>query len=222
MRNGVFLAMSPVQELINHFQQALVAHAWERCPEICFRILYGMPEDIQRALVRAMMRRYLPIFHIRWQTVTWPDQIIDQPNQWVAQFGRAIPEQPEPVNPADAAFIFSFDALLNGVAHQSDPAIVTSSYVAAINAAINACAANVWIVDDPEAVALWEVQGYFPGRSVAENSAAIAVIEREWRIVAQWLAQHAHSFSIVDFSEVERALEQWKEHEMSLIIPRPI
>jgi hypothetical protein len=214
--------MLTARELIDQFEQALTNHAWERCAEICFRILYGMPEDIQRTLVITMMRRYLPIFHIRWQTSTWPDQIIDQPQQWVAQLGREIPEQPEAVNPADAAFIYSFDAFLNGIAHQSDSAILTSSYVTSINAVINARAANVWIADDPEAVALWEAQGYFPGRSIAENSAAVAVTVREWRVVVEWLTQHTQSFSFEDLSAVERALTRWKDHEMSLIIPRPI
>jgi hypothetical protein len=213
------LTMSPVQELISQLEQAIIDHAWERCAEMCFRILYGVPKDNQRALVITMMRRYLPIFHTRWQTVTWPDQIIDQPGQWVARFGRAIPEQPEVVNPADAAFLFCFDALLNAIAHQSDSAILTSSHVTAINAAISARATNVWIADDPEAVALWKAQGYFPGRSVTENVAAIAVTVREWQMAADWLAQHAQSFSIDDSNEVDRALERWKDHEMSLLVP---
>lgn len=213
--------MSKINDLINKLEQAVMEQAWQLCAESCFRILYGMPEDPQRALVTFIMHRYIPIFRTHWPITTWPEQILDQPEQWVAQHDRALPEEPDSVNPADASFLFAFDALLNGLQHKSDRAILTSSYVAAINATIHARGTNVWIADDPEAVALWKAQGYFPGRSVTENMAALAVFAREWRVVIDWIAEEQHTklLSTGDPKETERALSLWKDHELSLILP---
>jgi hypothetical protein len=213
--------MSKIKDLTNELEQAVMEQAWQRSAESCFRILYGMPEDPQRALVIFIMRRYVPIFRTHWPIITWPEQILDQPEQWVAQHDRALPEEPDSVNPADASFLFAFDALLNGLQHRADCTILTSSYIAAVKATIHARGTNVWMADDPEAVVLWETQGYFPGRSVTENLAALAVIEREWRVVIDWIAeeQHTQLFSTGDPNEAEQALSRWKDHEFSLIIP---
>jgi hypothetical protein len=212
--------MSEIRKLINGLEQAVMTHAWQRCIEGCFRVLYGMPEVAQRTLVASMMRRYVPIFHMHWPTITWPEEILDQPELWVAQHDRALPQEPASANSADASFLFAFDALLNGLQHRADRTVLTSSYVAAVNAAINARGINVWMADDPEAVVLWETQGYFPGRSVTENLAAIAVIAREWQIVIDWIAEEQHSqlFVTGDPNQTEQALNRWKDHELSLII----
>jgi hypothetical protein len=217
--------MSGMRELMNELKQAGKEQAWSRFYEIYFRILYGMPEEVQRALVIFMMRRYLPVFHMHWPTVIWPEHILDQPEQWIIQHGRAVPEEPDGVNPADAGFIFSFDALLNGLKNRADHTILTSSYTAAVISTIDARSTNVWIADDPEAAALWEAQKYLPpGRSLIENRASLAVLAREHKCVFDWISgkQHAGFFSPGNPDEIEQALIRWRDHEYSLIIsPEP-
>lgn len=214
--------MTYLKKSVTELEEAIFRHAWEHCAEICFYVLYWIPELSIRKLVVTMLGDYLPNFHSRWKNETWPEQILNQTGEWYNKSGRAIPQHPEVLNPADAAFVFGLDALLLGFMYKSDPVIRTSSYVAAINAAINAHAIDAWIADDPEAVTLWESQGYFPGRSVTENTAAIEMTVRKWQMVVDWLKnkRHVKFFEPGNQDEVKRALKQWKDHEMSLIIPK--
>ncbi|MBI1925452.1 hypothetical protein HYR99_14520 [Candidatus Poribacteria bacterium] len=213
--------MTQTKELICRLERSLTDHAWEQCAEICFSLLYGIPSDTQVRLACTMISRYLPIFKARWPAITWPEHILNGMEQWIEQFGREVPEEPDAVNPADAAFLFCFDALLLALVYRTHHAILTSSCVAAINSAITARAANVWSADDPEAVKMWEAHGYCPGRSLVENSAAVAVTEGEWRVVAKWLSDEEGKTlpNEVNLDEVEQALAHWKQHEMLLMMP---
>ena len=213
--------MLKIDELISQLNDAITRKDWVYCIDTCFRVLYGLPETTQRELAILMIQRYIPIFRVHWPDVGWPQEILNQPLEWFSEHGRDVPEQPETLNPADAAFIFCFDAILNAIAHRSDLVVVTSSYMSAINVSIEARKTNIWIADDPEGLTLWEQQGYFPGRNADENLAAMAVTEREWQIVRDWLSDDKHSefFNIPDADEVEQGLARWKDTEMSLILP---
>lgn len=213
--------MMTIDELKNQFTDAISRNDKQGCIDSCFHILYGLPEKTQLELAQLMVGRYLPIFHSRWPDVNWPQTILEQPAAWFDRHGREVPEEPDPENPADAAFVFCFDALLNAIANPANPVVVTSSYMSAINVAIDARSTNVWMADDPEAVKMWEKQGYFPGRSAEDNSAAIAVTEREWRIAGDWLfaKEHIELFNNSVASEAAQALKQWKETELTLIVP---
>lgn len=215
--------MTQIKELIGSLEKAIIDHVWERCAEICFSVLFQMPSDIQIRLASTMIRRYLPIFKARWPAITWPEQILNETARWVEQFGRALPEEPDAINPADAAFKFSFDALLLAQTYRLELAILTPSCAAVINSAINTHATNVWIADDPEAVKMWEAHDYLHlrGRSVIENPAAIAVTEREWRVAANLLSDEAGKTTPdeVNLDKAKQMLTRWKENEMLLIVP---
>jgi hypothetical protein len=77
------------------------------------------------------------------------------------------------------------------------------------------------MADDPEGVAMWRAQGYFPGRSVLESRPAIAVAEREWEKVEAWLSavDVGSQPETTSPAEIERDLARWKDHEMLAIRP---
>jgi hypothetical protein len=195
-----------IEEYRHDLEVAAASHDWSACMEVLFGALYGAAAERQIE---------------RCQGVTWPETLLDDPYGWVQQHNREVPQEPEDANAADAAFLFGFDALLNAVAHRRDAAVLTSSVVATVGAAISARATNIWLSDDPEALALWETQSYAPGRSVLEHPAAVFITEQEWRDVAAWLAERKDELvREAEPEEINQALERWREHEMQLIIPR--
>jgi len=210
------------KELLQLLAQQIAEHNWTGCAESYFRITYGLPAQLQIALACLAGKSYLPIFQHKWPDITWPRQLLDDVEQWVRQFDIQRPDEPEDADPADAAFLFSFDALLLASSHPTAPLIVTSSCACAIMSVINARQSNVWIADDPEAVEMWKTYQYSPGRSVVENVAAIAVAEREWEKVVSWLEERQVS-SIpdeTDVDEIEKGLARWQENEMLPVGPR--
>ena len=44
--------MPRINDLLSALAQAGTEKKWQLCHEICFRILYGMSEEIQRSLAR--------------------------------------------------------------------------------------------------------------------------------------------------------------------------
>ncbi len=209
------------QKLIESLLQCKAEHDWQGCSESAFRILYGLPVETQLNLSRFAIKRYLQIFQRKWPTIVWPVQLLSDLNGWLISHGRNVPTEPDKPNPADSAFLFSFDALVLAASYPDDQLILTSSCMVSICSAISALQCNVWISDDPDGVDKWGQQGYFPGRSVGENRPAIAVAEREWEEIASWLRnediwRHPDKF---DVEEIESALARWKEHEMLLILP---
>lgn len=209
------------RRLIESLLQRKTEHDVQGCCEITFRILYGLSADKQLSLTQFAIQRYLPIFQRKWPAITWPAQLLTDADAWLSSHGRSVPSEPDNPNPADSAFIFSFDALILAASYPNDQLTLTSSCMAGVCSAINAMQCNVWIADDPEGVEMWMQQGYFPGRSVGENRAAIAVTEREWEEIVNWLIheevwRHPDEFPV---EEIESALVRWKEYEMRLILP---
>ncbi|MGH9765832.1 MAG: hypothetical protein ACREAB_00225 [Blastocatellia bacterium] len=213
--------MERSKELLQLLAQQIAEHHWVPCSELYFRVTYGLPGGMQIDLARLAINGYLPIFEKKWPAVKWPRQLLQDVEQWVGQYGRQLPDEPDDPDPADAAFLSSLDGLLLAASYRGDPFTLTSSCASAINSAINARQSNVWMADDPEGVEMWKTQQYFPGRSVIENVAAIAVAEREWKKVAEWLEER-QVWNIpeeADEEEIEKALARWKEHEMLPVVP---
>ena len=50
---------------------------WGESAELCFKILYGLPADLQIRLACFMMRRYLPIFEFKNHRVKWPRRLLN-------------------------------------------------------------------------------------------------------------------------------------------------
>lgn len=209
-------------KLTEQFSRAIKERSWENCTEVCFKILYGLPSELQLELSCFIIRRYLSVFESKWPDIKWPRKILDDVGQWVTKRGRQVPEEPDNFDPADAVFAFCFDALLLSYYYRMNQATLTTSCVCAIVSAINAQKTNVWIIDDPEGVRMWEKQGYFPGRSVVENKAAIEMTEKEWTRVDEWIKEKKVTAypDISDVEKMEKVLMRWKEFEMGLMVPK--
>jgi len=85
---------------------------WNACPHFLYRVLYGIPATQVLPLTVEAVQRYVPFFEDRWQGVTWPREILSNPQKWIKQFGRELPEEPQTERISDARFKFSLDALL--------------------------------------------------------------------------------------------------------------
>lgn len=211
------------KRLVDDLIQSSAQEPWGQSAELCFKILYGLPANLQMRLACFVMSRYLPIFESKWKDITWPRQILNNIAQWADVHGRDVPEEPETADAADAAFSFAFDGLLLAYAHQNHDFTLTSSSVFAIDSAINARETNVWMADDPEAYQMWEEGEWLPpGHTALENAAAMAVSKREWQLVAKWLQQEEvwNYPDNVDCDQMEEELACWLEREMLLSVPR--
>jgi len=210
---------------INHLgelRESISRHRFGPCLELCFRILYGLPFDIQAGISVGMVSRFLEIFENRFSGVMWPRMILNEPIKKIAESGRDIPQEPSRLRPADAAFMRSLDAVLLAYSDRDDDAIGTTSLVCAIDYAIEARRSNVWEADSPSAVQRWKSGKTIPGdgTSLCENAASIAVAAREWNLVAEEMsAKIANDLAdTVDIDKMEEILGAWKEREMSLLV----
>jgi hypothetical protein len=215
--------MNRRREQVASLARCKESHDWQGCAEALFRALHGLPVELQRSLARAVASEYLPLFASKWPTIDWPAELLGDLNAWVARNGRGLPDGPDDSDPADSAFLFACDALLSAWCAEGDNLVLTSSCAAAVISAVSARQCAVWMADDPEGVAMWRAQGYFPGRSVLESRPAIAVAEREWEKVEAWLsAVGVESQPETTLpAEIERDLARWKDHEMLPIRPGP-
>lgn len=207
--------------LLNDFKLSSPDRTGIHYSELCFRILYGLPANLQIGLATFSMQRYLPFFEAKWPTVKWPREILNNVAQWVFLHDRCIPDEPSGLDAADAAFSFSFDGLLLAYTHPRNNLTLTASAACAIHSAINAHRLNGWITNDPQAYQMWKRRVYIPGRRSTDNPAAVAVAEREWNQVTDWLRQEevwTYPDEVVRV-KMEQDLARWKRREMLLIVP---
>src|SRR3954447_12528796 len=119
-------------ERLREFSEAIAARRWNACPALLYRIMYGLPPSVLLPIAAEQIARMVPVFEKRWPNVTWPRQIVENTNRWIAQFGRSIPDSPERDSVAEARFVFSLDALLLGSSYPEDTSVLTSSCACAI------------------------------------------------------------------------------------------
>lgn len=224
--------MTRRKQLLNDLTQTVAAHDWQSCVQLCFRIIYGLPAPTQIELAVFVLKRYLPIFESHWPNVTWPVQLLNNTEQWFQEFGGEIPQEPAEVSPADAAFLSSMDGLLLACASETKPGRLSSSCAYAVNTGIQARTDNVWAADDPQAVSKWrqlaspgdetdmeQLFGALAERGPTRNVASLAVAEREWQKVVEWLSTKqvwTHP-DRVNEEEIEQVLRRWKERELLLM-----
>ena len=219
--------MSRRQNLLEQLSQTEVGINWEPVMAGYFRVLYGLPFQLQIGLAIFMMRRYLPIFERREPEINWPRIILDDVASRVEEHQRGIPNAGKFEYLPDSAFNMSFDGLVAAYYHRNKSFFLTLSSLCAVKSAISARRSNVWAADDPEAVEIWERQRenpeiYLdPSRWSSNNLAAYAVIQREWQEVGKWLWQEQvwNYPDEVNLEEMEDYLDYWKSNEMILIVP---
>lgn len=207
------------KQSLDELGRALSAEALDACPEIAFRILYGLPAHTQLGIAQTMMERYIPVFRARQPVAARLEPALADPPDWVARNGRAIPDL-DAANPADSAFHFCFDAILLGAAFPDDPFTVASSSAAAIDHAITASRLNVWMADDPVAVELWALQSAPPERTFLTNVASRAVALREWGALWAILDSPLVLFEPeAPAEQVDAALARWIDLSHLISVP---
>jgi hypothetical protein len=218
--------------------RAASAGEWERCAELCFRVLHGLPAAAQLAAATAALRAALPPGEPGRAEAGWHRRLLDDPAAWVAAHGRETPDPPEPAAPGDAELAFALDALLVGAAHPDDARVLAAACASAVRAAVDARAAAAWAGDDPAAVEAWRrvadagdagdgeamanALAALEGAGVTESGAAGRARAAAWTDAAAALeAAGVRGHPGPDPTLVEHDLEAWREHELSPIVPGP-
>lgn len=210
------------QKLLDDIIEGINDPYGDICTQNCFRVLYGLPAELQIELACFMMFRYLPIFEKKYPQIAVPRQIISNISKYIEQFGRSVDMRGVESFTAEVSYVRSCDGVLLAYCYQHDPFTVTSSCACAIGAVINARRTNVWEADDPEA---WEMtkQKRYPlkERLPIYNAAAYAVFAREWEEVVEWLRRQEVSnyCDEVNLGLMEQQLEYWLDSLYVLIVP---
>ncbi|WP_428268227.1 hypothetical protein [Haliangium sp.] len=212
---------SPRQQRLRRFRDAILADEREEAHDTLFRVLYGLPADVQIDLARALTARFLPIFRANHPEVTWPETVLVDLHAYYSEHGQALYDEPEDSFGGDMSFHYALYALLRALSHAEESHLyrVTPACCTALLWAVAARARNVWHADDPEAVQAFELRDReaLAGRTMHDNVASRAVTKREWLIVADWLDEHQiGDYPEADEDERERWLAWWQERECLL------
>jgi hypothetical protein len=217
--------MSRHSDWLADFSAAIAERRWNACPRLLYRVLYGLPATDLLPLTGEAIQRYVPFFEGRWPGVTWPREIISNPQKWIERFGRALPDEPQTERISDARFIFSLDALLLAWSHPTDVSILTSSCACGIREAVGAIVQETAGAEDMNAGAQ-ECEGCAtPQKSRTQPPDPESPIEfaysREWQnILDMLIARNVHTYPDVPSTEyMEADLAEWERHAMLLIVP---
>ncbi|AFZ26180.1 hypothetical protein Cylst_4072 [Cylindrospermum stagnale PCC 7417] len=192
------------------------------CTDNCFRVLYGLPTDLQLELAYFIMSRYLPIFERKHPEITVPRQIISDISKYFETFARGVNMDAVKSFTAEVSYERSCHSVLLAYSHQNDLFTVTSSCTCAIRSVINARRTNVWEADDPEAWEKSQKREYVPRERIPIfNAAGYAVFAREWEEVVKWLREKEiwNYPDEVNLELIERQLEYWIDNMYVLIVP---
>jgi len=219
--------MSRRSESIQELSASIAERHWGECKVVLYRVLYGVPSAVALPITVRVIERYLPKFESHFPNVTWPRELLHNPQQWVSQYGRALPDSPESDRLSDARFIFSLDALLLGWTYYSDVSILTSSCACGIAEAIGAITQEA-AGEEANRADLEECEGC---RGTAKKKAPPphpeAPIEharsREWQYVLDLLVtQKVDRYPDVEPKErMDADFAEWQSRAMLLLVPLP-
>ncbi len=207
-------------ELLDRLEAAAATAMPDRladdCRAICFQIVYRLPPELQIRAAGCMLQRYLPIFEKKQPNLTWPRQVLEDPDGWNVRWSHECPDYPEGADPADRHYWGAFDALFDARHYKDDPVRLAANASDTMARVAQARARNVWLADDPEAAriekeedAFWALHQEYrpdapppdppalfkelesPAHGRYHNAAFIAVYRREWCVVAAWLRSEA-------------------------------
>lgn len=209
------------KELIDRLRLAVTTDRSESFGELCFEILYGLPQDIQIDFCCYMIDRYLPTFEKRYPNIKWPRKVLSDLDKLIGIVEDCDLDPPEGATMDDSSFIFCFFALKNAYTYRDNMGIFTTSCVCAILSLIYAQTTNAWIKYDPEAFNEWKDQKQLSIK-LSDNEHIIEVKEKERNAIIEWLKQNRvwEYPDDADLEMMKKVLEYWKEGEMSLIVPK--
>ena len=194
----------------------------EEAGDHLFRLLYGLPADMQIGLARHMTARFLPVFRANHPGLIWPESVINDLDGYYREHEQGLPDEPENSCGGVPSFVFTLYALLRAwsYAQQNNLPRVTPACCTAVIHAAFARVLNVWHADDPEAVQAFNNRDReaLAGRTAHHNVASQAVKKREWLLAADWLeARGVGSYpDAEDEAEREHWFEWWKDRECLL------
>jgi hypothetical protein len=119
-------------ESLRKLSEAIAGRRWSACSPLLYRVIYGLPSTVLLPMTAERIARMLPFYEKRWPDARWPRAVVENTHRWIAQFGRSVPDSPEPASVADARFVFSLDALLLGFSYSENAGVVASSCACAI------------------------------------------------------------------------------------------
>lgn len=199
-------------------------HRWRACPQLVFRVLYGLPPGKMLLATTAVMQKYLPAFEARWPVVTWPREIVANPKDWIRRFGRSLPDDPEFQLIGDAKFKFSLDALLLGCQHSAEAGVLASSCACALLETLGAMVqerigpqASV-----PDALGCQTCGAQAKPQSPADPDSPIEVARSvAWQLVLdELMTRHLDADpDTLSGESLEMDLAKWERHGMLLIVP---
>jgi hypothetical protein len=233
-RTPEVLMAYPRKQRLAAFREKVLSGSSEEADGHLFRLLFGLPAQVQLELALTTTRRFLPIFRANHPEdspeVAWPETVLSDLDAYYREHGVEVLDAPEKDAGGDASFWYALYALLDAVsyANQDNVHKVTPACCTALIWAVGARAANVRYADDSEAVRAFESgdREALAGRSMHHNVASQAVKKREWLLVADWLEEHQvgdyPEAGDVDEAEREKWFEWWQDREFcSELRPMP-
>jgi hypothetical protein len=155
-------------------------------PDALFRVVYGLPVELQLAIAAATLARTLPIMEQRAAGLeVSPTRLA----LWIEGDVTSEPARHDPFDMPRRIFGIAREAFLDACEHRADPAALTSQVAHATREAIRARALAVWATDDPGAATL-PVDERPEETSPFRSPVYRAVEEREWCWLVEWLEQH--------------------------------
>ncbi|MBT8348885.1 MAG: hypothetical protein HKP62_05520 [Sulfurovum sp.] len=202
--------------------KAIESEELEQCPYFCFKMLYGLSPELHFHLVYSKMNGYLSVLENRFPEVTWPRKLLDNPKGYVDKHGRQIPDSPEGLNIDDEMFLFCFHAIALAYTYIDSYAIVSTSFVCALENSIRALGLNAWIEKKPIEHQAFMKTSDDNKRKYLDNAISIDVEKQEWQDVASWLKKKGllEMPDDVDVEKMEAVLKYWENGEFSLIVPK--
>ncbi|WP_428268225.1 hypothetical protein [Haliangium sp.] len=213
------------KQRVDAFRAGIQVGDREDADSTLFRVLFGIPAQIQIELALEITRRFLPVFRKNHPehtaAVAWAESVLGDLGAYYDARGVEVSDPPEKDAGGDASFWYALYALLDAVSYAKQGKLhrVTPACCTALIWAVGARSANIWYADDPDAVQAWNDGHGEPllGRGEHENLACLAVTKREWLIVADWLEQRqVGDYPEADEDERERWLAWWQERECLL------
>jgi hypothetical protein len=214
--------MNRRKNLVDNWILMPVKAGWEPCYEHGFRILYGLPAQIQIELACFMIRRYLPLLKAADINLEWLPVLLNDVGKWVEEFGQVLPLREDTFRkPGQGQLGTGLGALMEAYYYRNDPFALTHSAIYAAMSSIHARATTIWAADDPEAVEMCQTPPFPRERTALWNVASIAVSQREWQFVGEWLKrERVWTYpDKVDIEKMEYELAAWLNAQCLLIGP---
>lgn len=197
--------------LLKKLKNLVIGNDFKYGPDLCFRVLYGLPAELQIELSIFMIKRYLPYFKKKWPDYNWPFEILDNVENWVKVNKREVPYGSEAIEEDDINFISCFDAILLAVYCKTNQVTVTQSCVFVIDSIIEAHRCSDLALDRLK----------FEQKKETTNSIYQLITKREWEALIEWLEdKNISQYPDANAEEVENVLNEWIDNHMVLIVPK--